>query len=293
MDDYLGDHNAIYGQTDELGITALEWTVRRGQIDLLRQLLNSIHDPELRKRLASSMITPASRKGSIQCLDTLLEAGAMLEITDPKFGVTGLCKAVEDQPEVFIQKLLDAGADTNGPTYWGITPLMRAAQYDRSSVLTSLLDHGASINALEDDGESAIMYAVASGSSQCTYLLIQRQADYSVRNNEGETILHNAARGGSIKVFEILAGIRMRGVDIHARATYGTARDYLRAFNKCTPELVEAFEALLLSVQVPGDASVSRRSDQGHCEYPGNTQSETEDQLLDRLMARMPGCFPK
>ena len=272
------NNHISHDEKDDFGLTALEWSIRRGDSGMARRVLFQEQDADTRKDMANDLIVSTARSLSIPCLDILLEVGGMLDYIEPSSGLTALHMAItRSRGGPFAKRLLEANVDVNLTGSGPMTPLMETIQRNFFHFAALLLDNGAVVDLRNDLGETAMLYAAQYGSSECMRLLIKHGADYSIRNNMNETILHKTAFGGKIEVFELLANLRMRDIDIHARANNGrTARDYLRTYNEYRPQLIEAFEALLLSVQGPEVTAYG----------------ETEDQFLARLTSHMPGSYP-
>lgn len=194
--------------------TALVAAAQRGAADVVQYLLDHKADPmatgdegaalfqaafattsdDVRRVLEKAGLTPrhfgqiAPALGRIDnvdadLVDRYLAVGGDPNLAIPmvtvKMPILGYAAMVTDPATV--GKLLDRGADPNGPTTRGATPLMMAAASAHASPATvqMLLARGARIDARDDEGRSALDWALLQGETDVARLLRQAGAPES------------------------------------------------------------------------------------------------------------------
>ena len=104
-----------------------------------------------------------------------------------------------------VEKLLQAGANSNAALSTGETALMTAAHTGNVEAVKSLLVHGADVNAKGSErGQTALMWAVAENHTEVVRALIEHGADVHARSKGGFTPLLFAAQQGNLDSARIL-----------------------------------------------------------------------------------------
>jgi len=103
-----------------------------------------------------------------------------------------------------VEKLLQAGADVNGPQPAGETALLRCSRTGNVEAVTSLLAHGADVNAKEKTGQTALMWALEQRHPKVVRTLIEHGADVNAVSKGGFTPLLFAAQQGDVESGELL-----------------------------------------------------------------------------------------
>jgi ankyrin repeat protein len=173
------DPNAAEGWK---GQTALMWAAAQSRPAMVRVLVEHGADVNARsklnewkrqvtaepraKHLPAGGLSPllyTARQGCVECAETLLDAGADIDMTDPD-GVTPLLLALLNAHFDVAKLLIDRGANVNTWDWWGRAPLYAAVDYntlphggrpDRPSlaettsieIIEQLLEKGANPNA--------------------------------------------------------------------------------------------------------------------------------------------------
>jgi len=188
-----------------------------GNIERVRELLDSGEDPNLRDRYnmialisASRGIwrSPRRRRRQIEIVELLLDRGA-----DPNLQNdydTALMEASERDHVEIVKLLLDRGADPNLQNDWGNTALIRAAANGHTEIVRLLLDRGADPNIQDDDDYTALMIASENGHTEIVRLLLDRGADPNLQNDYNNTALMNASEFGRTEIVKLLLD---RGAD--------------------------------------------------------------------------------
>lgn len=175
----------------------------RGDVDALRELLNTGTSPDTCTPQGVSALLVAVQQGREPCVKVLLDAGADPEFAGFLIGGSVLDAVVNDEwaqhilpairllakrsqqatidaalnsaslfaPIEVVECLLECGANPNADTHGKYTPLMNAA--DRSSLrtLSLLLEYGADPTARTLNGDSAIDIAVHAEAPDCLRML--------------------------------------------------------------------------------------------------------------------------
>lgn len=190
----------------------------RGEVDTLRQLLDSGLDVNGRDEhgmTALHMATIANRRAAVTAL---LRAGARQDVAD-RSGSTPLEWAIHHNSLQAASALLRAGAPIEEPGAMGHTPPALAASLDRLELLQMLLQAGADPNC---EKGVPLHHAALHGKARCAELLIKHGADPDRatttplhRERQGVqapfTPIELAVAGGSIKTVRVF---ERAGVDL-------------------------------------------------------------------------------
>ena len=97
-----------------------------------------------------------------------------------------------------IEKIIEAGADINGPDHRGMTALMFAALGKNTERMRLLMEYGADIHATRNDGSTALIDASKSphGVVDSVALLLEAGADVNIVDRFNRSALFWAARSG-------------------------------------------------------------------------------------------------
>lgn len=127
----------------------------KGYID--EALLKSIEDGDVKKfdLLMTEKIRYAQKTKKFYATDAGISRIDPLELDKLMLEA---CVS-RDNNEVFVEKLLKAGADVNCKDENGNTPLMRAIRYGKTEIIDLLVENGAKVSAKNNNGESAISIA--------------------------------------------------------------------------------------------------------------------------------------
>jgi ankyrin repeat protein len=186
------------------GYTALHAAILRGDIDLVRALLERRANPNT----ALAQATVVRRNGPDFALPTTL------------VGATPFLMAAKYGEGAILRMLAAAGADTHSILKDGTTPLLAAASADKagehgtngplpaaenkaSAAVRAVLEVSADVNsevgATDKAGNTALHLAASRGYLSVVQLLIEKGAKLDAKNKRGQTALtmtRAAARGG-------------------------------------------------------------------------------------------------
>lgn len=130
-----------------------------------------------------------------------VQNGANIRIRNAATGDTLLTRAISNNADINLVKALlrkDPGLATF-LTEDGTPPLIKAAQSNFAFLyINALLDYGADVNSLSPDGDSALITVIPTGAETAVETLLQRGANLVVQNNEGITVFIKICRSNRI-----------------------------------------------------------------------------------------------
>ncbi|XP_020951844.1 ankyrin repeat domain-containing protein 29 isoform X3 [Sus scrofa] len=180
------------------------WAARRGNLTLLRLLLNSGRvDVDCRDSHGTTLLMVASYAGHIDCVKELVLQGADINL-QRESGTTALFFAAQQGHNDVVRFLFEFGASTEFRTKDGGTALLAASQYGHMQVVETLLKHGANIHDQLYDGTAPLWIASQMGHSEVVRVMLLRGADRDAARNDGTTALLKAANKGYNNVIEEL-----------------------------------------------------------------------------------------
>ena len=147
--------------------TPLTQAAVRNDVAALRRLLDDGHKADESGDSWTPLIW-ASRSGSIEAINLLLDAGADVNqagSTGDDWDATPLQHAILQRQPAAVRVLLDRGADLNkgGGPQGSLAPLFLAAGDTDPAILTLLLAHGADPTVEDEHGATALSRAVSAG----------------------------------------------------------------------------------------------------------------------------------
>uniref|UniRef100_A0A8C9MBI8 Ankyrin repeat domain 29 n=1 Tax=Panthera tigris altaica TaxID=74533 RepID=A0A8C9MBI8_PANTA len=152
------------------------WAARRGNLALLRLLLNSGRvDVDCRDSHGTTLLMVASYAGHIDCVRELVLQGADINL-QRESGTTALFFAAQQGHNDVVRFLFEFGASTECRTKDGGTALLAASQYGHMQVVETLLKHGANIHDQLYDGATALFLAAQGGYLDVIRLLLSSGA---------------------------------------------------------------------------------------------------------------------
>lgn len=215
--------------------TPLHYAARARRTSLVKYLLNSGADPDIRDSEGRLPVDFAAESGSLEAFKVLwpasretdaafalrLAAGSgetevcrhLLALkADPnvagKNGWTALHKAAFDGHAEVVRLLLAAGAKTDVTVNDGETPLILASRaYGNVETIRALLDAGASVEAKTEAGRSALHEAASAGKAGVVELLLARGADPAAVDSGGNTAIDLARKAEKPDVVRVLEQI--------------------------------------------------------------------------------------
>lgn len=172
------------------GITLLEASVREGDNEITRFLLDNGANPNLRSSDGTTALVSAIATNNLDALELCLGAGA--------------------KPD--LPSLHDAFSTQGKPTKREITPLGHSAQYNFPEAINALIKAGASVDQRMNNGHTALMTAAMAGNLEATIALLDAGANPDLKPPENialggwtpSTPLSCAAREGESEIATLL-----------------------------------------------------------------------------------------
>ncbi|XP_036887876.1 ankyrin repeat domain-containing protein 29 isoform X4 [Sturnira hondurensis] len=192
------------GQKETPLANAAFWAARRGNLALLRLLLNSGRvDVDCRDSYGTTLLMVASYAGHIDCVRELVLQGADINL-QREDGGTALLAASQYGHRQVVDTLLKHGANIHDQLCDGATALFLAAQGGYLDVTRLLLSSGAKVNQPRQDGTAPLWIASQMGHSDVVRVMLLRGAERDAARNDGTTALLKAANQGYNDVIEEL-----------------------------------------------------------------------------------------
>ncbi|OQR94161.1 hypothetical protein ACHHYP_01640 [Achlya hypogyna] len=196
--DYLIDHGAWHEAKDAAGDTPLLAAAALGHVDCLRTLLQRAAAVDVVS--ATTGLTPlatAVTANFTEAAATLLEIGrCSANATDSSDGASLLHDAAAHGYVAMAQLLVTHGAAVDAVDADGSTPVMYAVHNDHEAVLRFLLEAGARPDVANAAGLAAVHLAIAKPA--LAGVLAAFGADVNLPTAEGETPLHLSCRSDDL-----------------------------------------------------------------------------------------------
>ena len=159
----------------------------RGDIEIVRTLLNASADVNARDRGGYTPVLRALEKSNLEIADLLLARPEIELNAQGASGVTVLMQYVGLNNEDMVRKVLDRGANVELQDSDGDTALHRAAQSGNVKILELLLAKGAKPDVKNKVGGTPLMWAAVFGHHEAARTLLEKGADRSLKDNQGRT----------------------------------------------------------------------------------------------------------
>uniref|UniRef100_A0A8C8FXX2 Ankyrin 1, erythrocytic a n=1 Tax=Oncorhynchus tshawytscha TaxID=74940 RepID=A0A8C8FXX2_ONCTS len=218
------------------GITPLHIASRRGNVIMVRLLLDRGAQIDAKTKDELTPLHCAARNGHVRIIEILLDQGAPIQ-AKTKNGLSPIHMSAQGDHMDCVRQLmqynaaidditldhltplhvaahcghhrmakvlLDKGAKPNSRALNGFTPLHIACKKNHMRVMDLLLKHSASLEAVTESGLTPLHVASFMGHRKIVTILVQKGASPSASNVKVETPLHMACRAGHYEVAEFL-----------------------------------------------------------------------------------------
>jgi hypothetical protein len=142
----------------DLDETALLYSTRRGDLDMVTAVLAGGADPNLSNSKGEAPLMLIHDEDGAKLIPVLVNAGATVNQEDHN-GDTALTRAARNSNPEIVKALLDAGAFVNAANHAGKTALMIAAKESEDENVSLIIAAGADVNLVDREGKSALAYA--------------------------------------------------------------------------------------------------------------------------------------
>ena len=180
-------------------VTPLHLAVQKGNLDIVKILLEAKADPNLASIDGATPLHLAALSGNLGVVEALLKADAKpnLAMND---GYTPLHLALQKGNLGVVKVLLKAKANPNLVMNDNITPLHLAIQIGNLDIVKALLEAKANPDLAMNDDITPLRLAVQIGNLDIVEALLEAKADPSLARNDGSTPLHLAAQNDNLDI---------------------------------------------------------------------------------------------
>ncbi len=195
---------------DSTGWGPLHWAAFVGREDIIRWLISKgaeVNRPED----PVSALHIAAAWGKRECVLELLEAGADLNVKDPK-GWTPVFWCAFSGRHKLLEVLIKRGADVNVRDDHGKTPLHIAAEQGHLAAVATLVGSGAVVMAKEADGASPLHLAARRGNLAVCECLVFNQGDLNARDGQGKNAIELARHHQHRLLHRVLRRLQRAGL---------------------------------------------------------------------------------
>ncbi|RYP08950.1 hypothetical protein DL764_001561 [Monosporascus ibericus] len=214
-------------ERSSLGRTALGASCAKGNVAIMRRLLDVKAKVTVANEDGWTPLYSASDNGHIEVIKLLLEKGADVTVTD-KYGITPFYAAWFKGHVEVVKLLLEKGADVTAVISDGWTSLNTASFEGHVELVKLLVEKGADVKAVTTDGWTALNTALSEGHVEVVKLLLEKVADITITINNGWTPLNIASFKGHVEVVKLLLE---KGADITPAINKGRTPLYSAANN--------------------------------------------------------------
>ncbi|KAL6814484.1 hypothetical protein J3E69DRAFT_375895 [Trichoderma sp. SZMC 28015] len=210
-DDELNAEDGTYSRS------ALSWAAGNGFEDVVKLLIHGHHS--WRRKFTLMLFGNASEvnsvdvsgrtpllhaiwSGNVVVVETLLEAGARLDVTD-NIGGTPLFYATTYRREAIVERLLEYGANPISEDKMAIQLFFSAVEQGDVQVVQLFLDSGFDIEARERGNQTPLLLALNTKHRDMLQVLLDQGANTEVEDYLGLTPLRIAIADGDVDLVEL------------------------------------------------------------------------------------------
>jgi ankyrin repeat protein len=231
----------VMGQSVSASEHPLIEAAGRGDLELIKTLLDKGVDVNGKNRTGGTPLTAAVANGQLDVARLLIETGADVNARD-HFGRTALMEAAHIGRLELVALLIEKGADVNAKGHTSgerdmalhnhreaehlmsvpgsTTALMEAAWRNNVDIIKLLIDNGANVESKDEYGRTAFRNAISAKNIEIAELLLKRGANVNSKNRAGETALLEAVGHIEIVKFLLDKGIDLPSPTILMRVVY-------------------------------------------------------------------------
>jgi ankyrin repeat protein len=188
----LERENARVGQFKEPVLRSLAEAIRAGDAATLTRRLGGKPPPPGRDRaghdlLGYALVASRDRKGSLECVRALLEAGCdptTTRMPDDRAPIHFMIADITPSGRKAVHLLLEHGADPNAvDPITGNTPIRESG--DSPDLVRALVEAGAEVNRVQSNGVTALVDFVGRHHWESARYLVEQGARLDVVNEDG------------------------------------------------------------------------------------------------------------
>ncbi|XP_016125536.1 ankyrin repeat, SAM and basic leucine zipper domain-containing protein 1-like isoform X2 [Sinocyclocheilus grahami] len=201
-------------------VFTLKRAITTGNVDLVRELLDSGLDVETRLGFGWTPLMCAAHVAHYELAELLLDHGASANFSRDHYTVLmAACTAASATEEMIsrcVALLLSRNADPNVCNRSSMTCLMLAARDGYCQLINLLVSHGAKLNFQNDNGLTALIIAVQYGREVAVLKLLQLGADKFIKTKMGKTAADMAKMSSYPEISRILSSTELSTVNVSA-----------------------------------------------------------------------------
>lgn len=209
------DVNIAYDGDDENEETPLMYAAMKGYKETVKILIENKANINKRNRNNANALIYVYMYGHDDIADILLQNGSdsldrSLKVCDLNqetllsYSVPLITAAVYSTNEVFLQKLIDNGANVNYKNYDEKTALIEAASYNNINAVKVLIKNNADLNVQNKQGKTALMWACHRGNLEMTKMLLDAGADKSIKRGNYDALYYAREYGKNEEIIKLL-----------------------------------------------------------------------------------------
>ena len=207
------DVNIAYDGDYENEETPLMYAIMKGYKETVKILIENKADINKRNIYNANALIYAYMYGHEDIADILLQNGSdsldkSLKVCDLNqstllnHNVPLINAAHYSTNEVFLQKLIDSGADVNYKN--DDTALTEAASYNNINAVKVLIKNNADVNVQNRGGMTALMSACYNGNLEMTKMLLDAGADKSIKRGNYDALYYAREYGKNEEIIKLL-----------------------------------------------------------------------------------------
>uniref|UniRef100_UPI00398EF671 ankyrin repeat and SOCS box protein 2 isoform X2 n=1 Tax=Pristiophorus japonicus TaxID=55135 RepID=UPI00398EF671 len=186
--------------------TALYLAARRGYVECITYLLEAGAECDITSKTKETPLYKACENKNLEVVKLLLKYHADVNHRCNR-GWTVLHEAVVRSDMNIIETLFIAGAKIEASNAYGITALFVAAQSGQLEALRFLTKCGADVNTQASDNASALYEACKNEHEDVVAFLLSQNADANKGSKNGWLPLHIAAAKGNMEIVQMLISV--------------------------------------------------------------------------------------
>ncbi|PNT62622.1 hypothetical protein BRADI_4g06000v3 [Brachypodium distachyon] len=185
-----------------LGATPMFYAALKGNVPVMRYLLDHGGDPEKASDRGLTPLHNAAEHGHCEAVRLLLSKGVNVDVINYR-GTPLHMTAAKGQHRA-MKILLEHGADPNRVVNHVFSPLMMACCANALKCMKLLIEAGADVNGNTCSGPTPLTGAVDDCSTELVKFLLEAGADPNIPNQHGEIPIKKAAARGKRELVELL-----------------------------------------------------------------------------------------
>ncbi|MEM9884837.1 MAG: ankyrin repeat domain-containing protein [Bacteroidota bacterium] len=283
--DYFTGKGLSIHDTDEDGNGMFNYAAGRGNIDLMKQLIEmDVEHQSLNKKGENAILlaSQGARRFSnpLETFEFLADLGMEVDIVswEGKTPLHNLAYSTKDM--AVIDYFIEKGVNVNQVDQDGNTAFLNAARGNNSALAEKLIGEVKDINYTNHEGRTALHYAVMRNSEALFDMLVEKDADVKIEDQAGNNLWYHifkAYRSNNSAAFDkFAAAAKAHQLNATAQFEGGNTLAHL-AVQKNASQLLEA--ALDMGVDI------NQRNEEGLTPLHLAAMKATDEALLAALLS--------